>query len=166
MEKVAGFEQGGTSMSGQTLIRTMHLKQYYDTVFFESGKELKLTNLEINIILFLENHKEYNTARDLCRLRMIPKSNASNGIRLLERKGMLRIEYDLANKKIHRLFLTEKAHEATELLKKRQEEYLRRILGVLSSEEKAALDTIFEKMDRAAVNAMAEIDGGCPEETD
>ncbi len=144
-------------MSGQTLIRTMHLKQYYDTIFFESGKELNLTALEMNIILFLENHKEYNTARDLCRLRMIPKSNASNGIRLLERKGMLRIEYDPANKKIHRLFLTDKAHEATQRLKERQDEYLKQIFGVLTTEEIITLDSIFGKMDKAAVEAMTDM---------
>ncbi len=141
-------------MAGQSLIRTMHIKQLYDSYLAENGDELGLTLLEINIILFLANHTAYNTARDLCNMRMIPKSNASNGIRLLERKGMLRIEYDADNKKLHRLFLTEKADHAVAHLKAAQEEFMQELFGCLDEGEPEVLDRLFGKLDAVAVEAL------------
>lgn len=146
--------QGGRQMGGKSLIRTMHIKRMYDTYLAESGKDLGLTLLEVNIILFLENHKEFNTARDLCNMRMIPKSNASNGIRLLERKGMVRIEYDPDNKKLHRLFLTEKASTASKQLKETQDVFMAELFGMLDPEETEMMDRIFRKMDAIAVESI------------
>lgn len=146
--------QGGRMMAGQSLIRTMHIKRLYDSYLVESGEKLGLTLLEINIILFLANHTSYNTARDLCNMRMIPKSNASNGIRLLERKGMLRIEYDAENKKLHRLFLTEKANSAVEQVKAAQEEFMKELFGALDESETEELDRLFDKLDAVAVEIL------------
>lgn len=122
-------------MTGQFLIHLMHIRQLYDVTIEECSKLAGVTALEVNILLFLANHSEYNTARDICNMRMIPKSNASNGIRLLERKGYLRIVQDGENIKLHRLYLTEKAAAVVAVLKGKQEEYLAKISGALDAEE-------------------------------
>ena len=143
-------------MTGQTLLRVMHVKQLYETSFSEFGLNSGLTLLEMNIMLFLENHAEYNTARDLCNLCMIPKSNASNGIRLLERKGLLRIEFDTMNKKIHRLFLTEKAREFVEELKQIMgfpKDYI--LVGTQSEQKKYIGNAVEVNMARSLCEALA-----------
>lgn len=156
--------QGGKKMAGKALIRTMHIKRLYDAYLIESGEQLGLSLLEINVLLFLKNHTAYNTARDLCNMRMIPKSNASNGIRLLERKGMLRIEYDAENKKLHRLFLTEKADDVVKVLKDKQEEFMKELFGVLTEGEAETLDRIFDKLDQVAIEAMKTRGNELPEQ--
>lgn len=136
------------------LICVMHLRQSYEKVLQKCSEKLGITQLEINILLFLLNHSEYNTARDICNMRMIPKSNTSNGIRLLERKGLLRIEQDGEKMKLHRLFLTEKSKHYTDYLQHEQKRFLEDIAGALEPQEWESLLKIMCKLDSYVQNKL------------
>ena len=80
-------------------------------------------------------------------MRGIAKSNVSNGIRMLERKGYVRIQIDESNKRIHRLFLTEKSRPVADVLYKAQKDCMARILDGITEEEIASMYQFFEKCD-------------------
>ena len=101
----------------------------------------------MEILLFLRDDSAYNTARDICMMRGIAKSNVSNGIRMLERKGYVRIQIDETNKKIHRLFLTEKSRTIADVLYKAQKDCMAKILDGISEEELTGTYRFFEKCD-------------------
>ena len=74
-------------MPGKSVFWKLHFKELYHLVYSEYGEMYHLTETEMEILLFLRDDSAYNTARDICMMRGIAKSNVSNGIRMLERKG-------------------------------------------------------------------------------
>ena len=125
----------------------MHFKELFQLFYAQYGEMHHLTETEIQILLFLRDDSVYNTARDICMMRGIAKSNVSNGIRMLERKGYVRIQIDESNKRIHRLFLTEKSRPVADVLYKAQKDCMARILDGITEEEIASMYQFFEKCD-------------------
>ena len=142
-------------MPGKSVFWKMHFKELYRLVFEPYGEMYHLTETEMEILLFLRDDSVYNTARDICKMRGIAKSNVSNGIRMLERKGYVSIRIDEENRKIHRLSLTEKSRPIAAELWQIYEECQERILDGITKEEVKAVYSFFEKCD---VNVLKEID--------
>ena len=134
-------------MPGKSVFWKLHFKELYHLVYSEYGEMYHLTETEMEILLFLRDDSVYNTARDICMMRGIAKSNVSNGIRMLERKGYVRIQIDESNKRIHRLFLTEKSRPVADVLYKAQKDCMARILDGITEEEIASMYQFFEKCD-------------------
>ena len=66
---------------------SMHLlKRLYDQTMEPVCEEFKLTRMELDILLFLANNKEFDTARDIIERRRLTKSHVSVSLRLLEKK--------------------------------------------------------------------------------
>ena len=142
-------------MPGKSVFWKMHFKELYRLVFEPYGEMYHLTETEMEILLFLRDDSVYNTARDICMMRGIAKSNVSNGIRMLERKGYVSIRIDEENRKIHRLSLTEKSRPIAAELWQIYEDCQERILDGITKEEVKAVYSFFEKCD---VNVLKEID--------
>lgn len=140
--------------TGEILIKVTHIKQLYEDYIYEDKDEIGLKPLEISLLLFLWNHKEQNTARDFCRLCMVPKSNASNGIRMLERKGMLRITTDKEDKKIRRLFITEKAERIARKIAEHQNEFLIEVFNIFTDEEKTLMTDMMNRLDMRVLDLL------------
>lgn len=138
----------GDQIMKNVLIIMMHFKQLYEKYINSNNEEWGMKPLEISLIVFLTNHKEYNTARDFCKMLMIPKSNASNAIRSLLRKDLLSFETDPEDKKINRLFLTEKARPLAEKLIQKQNEFLDIIKGVFTEAEQAEIEEYVIRIDK------------------
>ena len=149
-------------MPGKSVFWSMHFKELFHLVYARYGEMHHLTETEIQILLFLRDDSVYNTARDICKMRGIAKSNVSNGIRMRERKGYVSIRMDEKNKKIHRLALTEKSRPIAGELWQLYESCLAKILKGITEEEKDAVYNFFEKCD---ANVMKEIDQLKSEET-
>lgn len=149
-------------MPGKSVFWNMHFKELFQLVYAQYGEMHHLTETEIQILLFLRDDSVYNTARDICKMRGIAKSNVSNGIRMLERKGYVSIRIDEENRKIHRLSLTEKPRPIAAELWQIYEDCQMRILDGITKEEVKAVYGFFEKCD---VNVVKEIDRLKSEET-
>ena len=134
-------------MPGKSVFWNMHFKELFQLFYAQYGEMHHLTETEMQILLFLRDDSVYNTARDICMMRGIAKSNVSNGIRMLERKGYVRIQIDESNKRIHRLFLTEKSRPVADVLYKAQKDCMARILDGITEEEIASMYQFFEKCD-------------------
>lgn len=141
-------------MPGKSVFWNMHFKELFQLVYARYGEVHHLTETEMQILLFLRDDSVYNTARDICKMRGIAKSNVSNGIRMLERKGYVSIRIDEANRKIHRLALTEKSRPIAQDLWQIYKDCLERILAGITKEEIAAMQNFFEKCD---ANILKEI---------
>ncbi len=134
-------------MPGKSVFWKLHFKELYHLVYSEYGEMYHLTETEMEILLFLRDDSAYNTARDICMMRGIAKSNVSNGIRMLERKGYVSIRIDEENRKIHRLSLTEKSRPIAAELWQIYEDCQMRILDGITKEEVKAVYGFFEKCD-------------------
>lgn len=72
-------------------------------------KKHRINQTCLDVILFLANNPEYNTARDLCELRGIRAGNASVAIDTLAGRGLLTRQADPNDRRITRLVLMREA---------------------------------------------------------
>ena len=77
---------------GMSLIM-MRMRRSLRTVLREAVLEEGLTPNEIEVLLFLE-HGTYNTARDISRLRGMPRSLVSKAVDQLVRRGYVESSQD------------------------------------------------------------------------
>lgn len=82
-----------------------HYRQFHSLVYEETAETLGLNQLEIDILLFLKNNPECNTARDIVNLRGFAKSNVSTAIDGLQKKGYLSVYTDPESRRVRRLAL-------------------------------------------------------------
>ena len=84
------------------------IMKLYEEIVKPVGRSYELTPMEMNIISFLHNNPEFDTASDIAAYRSFPKSNVSQGVWALQKEGYLRcVPYDEDKRKMH-LYLTRK----------------------------------------------------------
>ena len=95
--------------------------------------------------MFLANNPEYNTAAQVSKIRMIPKSHVSLAVNSLSEKGLL-IRKSGENRKSVCLIPSESAATVIAFGREMQDAFQEALFLGFSAEEKATFDTLHEKM--------------------
>ncbi|MCH1981447.1 MarR family transcriptional regulator [Ruminococcus sp. OA3] len=122
-------------------------KRMYSLAFQPLSEKYRLNQLEIDILLFLHNNPEYNTARDIVEKRGFAKSNVSNAIEALRKKGYLVSELDTKIRKIHRLYLKQEVLARIEELAEWQEYLFAEMMKGFTKKEYEQLRSFMERID-------------------
>ena len=107
----------------------------YETVCQPVCKRYQLNQTCLDVILFLANNPEYNTAKDLWEIRGIRSGNASVAIETLVRRGYLKREADAQDRRLQRLILTERANEAIAMGRQAQHAFGEQMMSGITEEE-------------------------------
>lgn len=86
----------------------------YEKYFEQLVRKWGLNSTSFQVLMFFGDNPEYNTARDLCRMRSMKTGIVSVAIEQLTSAGLLERRMDLNDRRIQRLYLTEKAHPVVE----------------------------------------------------
>ena len=121
------------------------------------GEELGLSQLEMELLLFLRNNPELNTARDAVAYRGFAKSNVSTAVEALERKGWLTVEPDPGSRRVKRLCLQPGRGTDLERLAACQAGIFRILTAGFAPEE---LETLRALLDRIGRNVAEALEGG------
>ena len=78
----------------QNAIKTLYAKCVGDVC----GKH-GITRIELDVLLFLANNRQFDTATDIVEVRYLSKSQVSAAVSRMEDCGYLRKEYAQANRK-------------------------------------------------------------------
>ena len=90
------------------------ITRYYEMKVSGVCEKYQLRQLEYDILMFIYNNPEYNTAADIVRIRKSTKSHVSISLKVLEDRGFIERRVDKDNKKhvtIHLLQLANKVIE-------------------------------------------------------
>lgn len=142
--------------------RSRGLGKLYGQMFVPVLEPWKLTQLEADILLFLANNPDYDTARDIVERRYIAKSHVSLGVESLARRGLLMRATRPGNRKTIHLELTEAAGPIVEAGRAVQARYGRALLAGFTDRER---ETLLELLSRVAKNvdaALTAAEGGTP----
>lgn len=105
-----------------------------------------LSLIEANIISFLHNNPEKDTAGDIVELRMLSKGNVSQGVELLAGKELLlRIPDKEDRRKVH-LSLSEKAFPITEEIEQGKLTFQEELFSGFSEDDKKALEDLSRRI--------------------
>ncbi len=130
--------------------------ELYEKRMAPIGRAFRLTAMELNILLFLANNPEYDTAGSIAKRRYLAKSHVSVSVRSLEDKGLLRKEYRFGDRRTAHLVLLPGAREIIEQGRRAQADFLAALTKGLTGEEMRAMEGFLDRIRENAVRELRE----------
>lgn len=117
-------------------------------------REWGMNTTAFQVIMFFANNPEFNTARDLCQYRGMKTGIASVAIEQLTQAGLLERRTDPKDRRIQRLYLTEKSDALVQEGRAIQLRFFNQLKSGLTEEE---FDT-YLKLTMKLKNTIDEMD--------
>lgn len=118
----------------------------YEMLSSKICKKYQLTQMEYDILIFLHNNPQHNTAAEIVKIRKSTKSHVSSSLKSLESRGLVERIQSTCNKKHIEIVLSEDAVPIIEDGIKVQKEFAKTILHGLTTEEKHICTEVFNKI--------------------
>lgn len=144
-------------MQNKLLLFFYRFKTFYNSSFKSELNRYDMSQAEADIILFLKNNPDFNTARDICNMRGLAKSNVSTSLRELKRKKYITVSCDGNSKKLHRLFLNDEHKDIFNKLAEIQKKCFAEMLNGITKEEVQFFIEFLKKCDKNITDNSAEI---------
>lgn len=122
------------------------LKQGYAAALQPVERTYGLTRNEIDVLLFLANNPDYDTARDMVELLGLSKSHVCKSVDRLTRLGFLSGRTDRTDRRLIRLTLLPGAEAAVRAAQIAQQAFFDGLYRGVTQEEQAVLDGVLEKL--------------------
>lgn len=127
---------------------------YYETLTRSVCDKYNLTQMEYDILMFLYNNPQYNTAADIVKVRKSAKSHVSASLKFLEGKGFIEKRQCEDNKKHIEIILLDSVQEIVEAGLNVQKEFVKNMLQGLTEEEIVMCRSIFSRICNNAENCL------------
>lgn len=127
---------------------------YYETLTRSVCDQYKLTQMEYDILMFLYNNPQYNTAADIVKVRKSTKSHVSTSLKFLEDKGLVEKKQSEDNKKHIEITLSDSAQEIVQAGLNVQKEFVKNMFRGLTEEEMVTCKSVFSKICNNAENCL------------
>ena len=122
------------------------ITRYYEILKSSVCEKYQLRQMEYDILMFLYNNPQHNTAADIVRYRKSTKSHVSTSLKALENKGLIERIQSARNKKHIEIVILNKAESIIEDGMKAQKEFAKNALDGLTEEEKYMCMAVFNKI--------------------
>lgn len=120
-------------------LNSLHMiNKAYDRVRKSIQHQFDLMGAEVDVLMFLANHPEHNTAQEIVDLRKLTKSHASLAIKQLESKGYITRSTNPENRKENHIQLTSKSQPVTRYGQQLQQAFIDQLFQGFSSKQKQA----------------------------
>lgn len=118
----------------------------YELLSSKVCDEYGLTQMQYDILMFLYNNPQHNTAADIVKIRKSTKSHVSTSLKGLEDRGLLKRLQSAENKKHIEIVLLENAMPIIKDGIKAQKDFASNVLSGLTNEEKRICISVFDKI--------------------
>ena len=119
-------------------------------------EKYQLRQMEYDILMFLHNNPQHNTAADIVKIRKSTKSHVSTSLKSLENKGLIERIQSEDNKKHISIVLLEKAEFIVQEGIYAQKQFAHNVLSGLTEEEKYMCIKVFNKICNNAEKRLKE----------
>lgn len=109
-------------------------------------REFDLNTTSFQVIMFLANNPNYNTARDICQMRGIKTGIVSVAVEQLIQMGYLERKTDAHDRRIQRLFVTARADDLVRQGRQVQREFAQTIANGLTQSEREVYFHLTDKL--------------------
>ncbi len=123
----------------------MRVRRSVRTALREAVGDAGLTQNEIEVLLFLQRGT-FDTARDISRVRGMPRSLVSKAVDQLVKRGFVEACQDKQDRRVVRLRLLPPAQAIVEKLVETRKEFFAQLCRDITREEAAAFYAMVEKM--------------------
>ena len=122
------------------------ITSYYELLSGKVCDKYELTQMEYDILMFLHNNPQNNTAAEIVKIRKSTKSHVSTSLKNLENKKLIERKQSEENKKHVEIFLLDKAELIVEEGINAQKQFAQNVLSGLTEEEKDMCLRVFNKI--------------------
>ena len=133
------------------------MRSLYSAQLDAVGREFGLARVELDILLFLANNPQFDTATDIVERRCISKAHVSQSVKSLEQRGYLERRYVGDNRRTIHLRLLEGAQEAVDAGRQAQTRCFASLLEGFGEDEVEQLRSF---LGRISDNAWAQMKKG------
>lgn len=126
----------------EILLDGQQFKKLYEKKCNQISKKYGLTKLEIEILLFLENNKSYDTAKDIVELLYFAKSHVSKAIASLINSGYMYGKPDEQDRRCIHLKISEDASQVVKEANEMRHNLINVVYQGISLEEKRIIDRV------------------------
>lgn len=134
--------------------RMFLLQKLYSQILEPVCKAYGITRMELDILLFLANNPQYDTAAEIIRYRHLTKSHVSTSVRQLLDRGYLEGFFSKNNQKSVHLRLLAPASPVIEEGRSAQKQFFSLILQGLTPAEIEVLNAAFDKIEQNMQTAL------------
>ena len=120
----------------------------YEKLLGRIADSCGISRIELDILLFLHNNPQFDTAHDIVQVRGIAKSHVSKAVELLYIRGFLDAEVDKNDRRVVRLKLLPAADPAIHAGKKAQQSFVQSIFSGVSENDLNALQRVLEQINQ------------------
>ncbi len=106
----------------------------------------QLTQMEYDILMFLHDNPQHNTAADIVKVRKSTKSHVSTSLKRLESRGLIKRIQSTSNKKHIEIVLLSEAEQIIDAGIEVQKQFAKNVLSGLTEEEKHICISVFNKI--------------------
>lgn len=109
-------------------------------------KKYDLRKIDVEIIIYLANCGERNTARDIAAMEMFTKGHISQSVKRMHGEGYIDIIHDDKDLRVQHLMLTDNSKEILEEMLEERREIEKLVFEGVTDKEMDILKNIFNKM--------------------
>ena len=133
------------------------MRSLYSAQLDAVGRECGLARVELDILLFLANNPQFDTATDIVERRCISKAHVSQSVKSLEQRGYLERRYAGDNRRTIHLHLLEGARSAVDA---GRQAHARCLAALLDGFSAAECEQLRSYLSRISDNAWAQMKKG------
>ena len=133
------------------------MRSLYSAQLDAVGREYGLARVELDILLFLANNPQFDTATDIVERRCISKAHVSQSVKSLEQRGYLERRCTGDNRRTIHLRLLEAAQSAVDA---GRQAHARCLAALLEGFSAAECEQLRSYLSRISDNAWAQMKKG------
>ena len=131
-----------------TLLYGMQFRRLMEKEMQPIETEYGLYKIDVQILLYLKHAGAQNTSKDIMRMNMFTRGHISQSLSRLQKKGYVRMEQDLEDRRCTHNYLTESASDALSKIERMSKHIRKIILEGVTEEEQKVFATVAQKMTR------------------
>ena len=128
--------------------------QLYRSILSGVTRNFQLTQMQLDVLLFLANNPQYDTARDLVEVRHLSKSHVSAAVEDLVQRGFLKRQQKAGNKKLIHLCLLPGADDAVKAGQAAQRDFFEQLFVGFTPDERTLLTELLGRVETNAEQAL------------
>lgn len=130
-------------------------KKLHEKKLCRIHEKYDLRKIDVEIIIYLANCGEEDTARDIANTNMFTKGHISQSVKRLTDMEYVNAEHDSKDMRVQHLKLTDKVKPLLDELLAQREEVEKCVFAGVTEEESKVMKCVFEKM---CANIMKEME--------
>lgn len=140
----------------ELLLSGRHYKKLQEVYLSSVMEKYQLTMVDIRVLLFLYEHEQFDTAKDIVEMHFLAKSYVSKSVEKLIERGFLLKKHQENDKRYIHLVLQEKACPVIEAVSREKKKMLGRLFSGITGEQQTVLREVASTINHNIIEMINE----------